>query len=177
MPITANVSGALRRVRRARKVAREPFGSGRGADCVRAMRRETVNDMRSRRYVGPRGGGQRWKKRVGDPWPKSDPPLRALVVAWRGGAGGGQRIEPRRRVAIYVIPHWASVHTGGRGTDRNPGKVTRIGVTERMRGFLAAAFGIRLSPAKTHIEVPARSHAAATPELRRELAKIVRRDL
>ena len=171
-----DASSAKQRIRRARAVAKAPMAGGRGKEMVSAMRRRTADGMRAHRHVRKGGGSSRWAKRAGGRWPASEPWLRAMLTAWGGGAGGGSFVE-KARAGIYVTMRWAVVHTGGAGLNRLERRETRIRVTDRMRRFLAAAFGIFLRAAKKFIVLPARPHAAATPELHRDCAAIVRRDL
>lgn len=137
-------------LRQVRGIVREPYGGKRG-ELIRASAQRTfANQFARGGNFGASGGFISWLPT--QPFgtkPATRPPLGgasgSLARAAQGGAGGAWATSAKRVTLSIALIYWF-VHDQG----------ARIGITDRMRGKVAATFGVFFRAAKTHIVIPAR---------------------
>lgn len=149
--------------------------------CVRSWRAVIASEFDREAWERPSRGAKGWKptKAFGNrPAPrKTLQRSGALRRAYAGtGPGAVERITARRAtfgVDGGVLPY-AEVHRGGAGKilGADAARPARIQVTEKMRRFLAARFGVYIRRTTREIVIPRRPHATLSPEVRTRLAAI-----
>lgn len=139
--------------RRLGEIARKPLDGARGRLALRRVRKLIAGEFSRAHGYGPGNGQQTWRQT--QPFgtrPATRPALggpgSALAQAWQGGPGGFQSLGPRSvRFGVSLV--YAQIHREG----------GQIGVTPKMRRFVAWRFGVNLRPDKKTIVIPKRPHA------------------
>lgn len=155
--ISANLDTrtALRSLRRIGGIVGKPFTGARGKEVVKRTRAVIRREFSQGGGFNASGGVTRWARTEEfGTRPATVPPLggvrSSLLQAWQGGEGGSLTIRPNRIELRAGLPYSQIQREGG-----------RIRVTDRMRGFVGAAFGVHFRSGKTHVVIPSRSHADA----------------
>jgi hypothetical protein len=173
MTIRATIKGdAVEALNGVREVLRAPYGGNRGSRVRAAAQKVFAAQFARGGYFGPSGGLIPWTptKPFGTK-PATRPTLGgaagSLARAAQGGQGGAWSTTPKTVKLFVSLIYW-TVHDEG----------AQIRITNRMRAFVAAVFGVRFRDSKTHIVIPRRQLMdARAPQWSRLARDVVVKDI